>query len=140
MHVPAKAGMQVCEKCGGIFADMAITNRIVETLDREILALGFEMSLGKQKPKDDGRVLTCPECQIAMEKRRIESAACDIDGCPLHGTWFDTHELVDVMRALQRARKHGVVFTHNRPSMPVNLSTTPEPERSLADSLLALLD
>ena len=120
---------------------MATTNRIVETLDREILALGFETSLGKEKPQDDGRLLTCPECQIEMEKRRIESAACEIDGCPVHGTWFDANELVDVMRALQRARKHGVLFTHNRPSLPVNLSVSPpEPARSLLDSILAWLD
>jgi len=133
--IPSRPGVHVCDKCGGLFADIATSNRIVETLDRQILELGFRTSLGKQKPKDDGRALTCPECQIAMAKNRIESAACDVDACPIHGTWFDTNELVDVMRALDRARKHGIVMTRDRPSMPVNLATTAEPARSLAELL-----
>lgn len=133
--VPAREGVKYCEKCGGVFANLAESNRILEAMDRQLLAIGFDAAYGKRKPKDDGRVLTCPECQIQMVKNRIESAACDIDACPLHGTWFDTGEMVDVIRAFERARKKGIQLTRDRPSAPVNLSTVPEPERGFFESL-----
>lgn len=116
-----REGVRHCERCGGIFADLKTSQRIVETLDRELLAIGFVAAMGKEKPKDEGYPITCPECQIQMLKNRIESANCTIDACPLHGTWFDTGELVDVMRALERARKKGIVLTHDRASAPVDL-------------------
>ena len=42
-----------------------------------------------------------------MQRVRVESAACFVDACPIHGTWFDAGELEDVMRAYDRARQHG---------------------------------
>jgi Zn-finger nucleic acid-binding protein len=135
LETPARAGVKYCEKCGGVFADLVVSNRILEAMDRQLLAIGFEASYGKRKPKDDGRFITCPECQIDMVKTRIESAACDIDACPLHGTWFDTGEMVDVMRALERARKKGIHLTRTQRE-PVNLqSPIEEPAPSLFDFL-----
>ncbi len=128
IEIAGHPGVRHCEKCGGVFADLAISNRILETLDRQLLAIGFEAALGKHRPRDDGRPLTCPECQIQMVKSRIESANCDVDACPLHGTWFDTGELVDVMRAFERARKKGIVLTRDKPNARVNLSSEAPPE------------
>ncbi len=77
-------------------------------MDRVLLEIGFSASLGKPRAKETGRSLSCPECLIAMQKIRIESAACEIDACPAHGSWFDPGELEDVMRAYRRARDAGV--------------------------------
>lgn len=118
-----REGVRHCDRCGGIFADIATSNRILETLDRDLLRIGFVTAMGKAKPTyEEAYPVTCPECQIDMVKHRIESAACTVDACPLHGTWFDTGEFVDVMRALERARKHGIVLTHGAPSSQVDLT------------------
>jgi Zn-finger nucleic acid-binding protein len=121
LAVEARPGVKRCEKCGGVFADLATSNRILEAMDRQLLAIGFEAARGKQKPRDEGHPVTCPECQIQMVKNRIESAACEVDACPLHGTWFDTNELVDVMRAFDSARRKGIQLKRNVPSAPINL-------------------
>lgn len=126
LETPARAGVRYCEKCGGVFADLATSHRILEAMDRQLLAIGFEAAFGKAKPKDDGRIISCPECQIDMLKSRIESAACEVDACPLHGTWFDTGEMVDVMRALERARKKGIHLTRTHRE-PIEIDPTPEP-------------
>lgn len=98
---------RVCERCGGVFADNDASRRIVTSLDRVLLEIGFAASLGKARSKETGRALTCPECLVAMQKIRIESAACEIDACPADGSWFDAGELQDVMRAYARNRKAG---------------------------------
>jgi Zn-finger nucleic acid-binding protein len=100
-------GMRYCEKCGGVFADAAASRRIVSSLDRALLALGFDVGRGKPRDARDERRVACPECLVEMQKVRVEAAVCDIDACPTHGTWFDAGELEDVMRAFHRARQQG---------------------------------
>lgn len=109
LEIDGYDGVKACETCGGIFADLAASQRIVTKMDRMLLEIGFQASLGMARKPDDGRAIFCPECQITMQRVRIESAACFVDACPLHGTWFDTGELEDVMRAYARARRHGSV-------------------------------
>jgi Zn-finger nucleic acid-binding protein len=138
----AAPGVSYCEKCGGVFADVAATQRIVSTMDRALLEIGFQVALGKERKKHEPRELTCPECLIAMQMQRIESAACSIDVCPLHGTWFDTGELEDVMRACRRARKHGahtpgVLPEAHNPSIAIVRSSPPSREESLVDVLVS---
>lgn len=139
LDVAGRSGVKHCPKCGGIFADIATSNRILEAMDRELLAIGFEAAAGRARVRDDGRYLSCPECQIDMVKNHVASAACDVDACPLHGTWFDTGELVDVIRAYERARKRGLTFTHDRKSVPANLATEDEPAKDLGAMLADFL-
>lgn len=109
VRVDGVDGVRWCEKCGGVFADAEATRRIVGSLDRVLLEIGFQASLGKAKKTFEPRAISCPECLVEMQRVRIEAAACDVDACPTHGTWFDTGELEDVMRAFHRARKHGAM-------------------------------
>jgi len=105
-------GVRTCHKCGGVFADNDASKRIVSTLDRLLLEVGFQAALGKRRvgdPRELARSLTCPECLVGMRKVRIESAACEIDVCPAHGSWFDAGELQDVMRAYASSRKAGML-------------------------------
>jgi Zn-finger nucleic acid-binding protein len=102
------AGVKWCERCGGVLADVAASNRIVTKLDRALLEIGFQAARGKPKKPDGGRNITCPECLMEMQRVLVASAACIVDACTMHGTWFDTGELEDVMRAYSRARRAGV--------------------------------
>ena len=110
-----------CEKCGGVFADNEASRRIVNAFDRLLLEVGFVASQGKPRARETGAALTCPECLVAMRKVRIESAVCEIDACPAHGSWFDPGELEAVMRAYKRAREAGA-----RPAPGRHALTTPD--------------
>lgn len=138
-------GVTYCEKCGGVFADVPATQRIVSKMDRALLEIGFQAGLGKEQKRHEPRALTCPECLIAMQMQRVESAACSIDVCPMHGTWFDTGELEVVMRAFTRARKHGahspgvLPEAHDPPMVVVRSSPAPR-EESLVDFLVRFFD
>lgn len=104
-------GVRFCAGCGGVLADVAASARVMSRLDRVLLEIGFRAGLGKVRPTDDGRRLGCPECLLPMQRVRVESAACTVDACPLHGTWFDAGELEDVMRAYANARRAGAHVT-----------------------------
>jgi len=91
-----------------VWANNDASRRIMTGFDRLLLEIGFESGLGKPRAKETGAALTCPECLVGMQKVRMESAACSIDACPAHGSWFDPGELEDVMRAFRRAREAGV--------------------------------
>jgi Zn-finger nucleic acid-binding protein len=116
VDVDGLKGVRTCERCGGVFADNEASRRIVSSLDRVLLEVGFAAARGKQRAKDTGGALTCPECLVAMQKIRVESAACEIDACPGHGSWFDAGELQDVMRAYARRRDRGML-SPNRPPL-----------------------
>jgi Zn-finger nucleic acid-binding protein len=137
------AGVAYCEKCGGVFADVAATKRIVSTLDRALLEIGFQAGLGRERKHHPPREISCPECLIAMQQQRIEAAACVVDVCPVHGTWFDTGELEDVMRAFARARKHGAhvpgaaPVAHDPPLVEIKRGESETPYASGAGNVFA---
>jgi Zn-finger nucleic acid-binding protein len=121
-------GVKVCPRCGGVLAGLVASQRIVSLLDRTLLAIGFEARLGKAAPeKVETALVACPECLVDMQRVRIESAVCEIDACPAHGTWFDPGELEAVMRAYARAREHGVRYQHGAPP-PTAADRLPPPE------------
>jgi Zn-finger nucleic acid-binding protein len=142
---PESKSVRTCGKCGGVMADLEASRRIVSTLDRALLAIGFEARMGKgEPPKDRGGPVACPECLVEMQKARIESAMCDVDACPAHGTWFDAGELEAVMRAYASFRRRGVRAQHERPPEPagrgsIDSSPAPAPQTAL-DVVSVLLD
>ncbi len=115
-------GVKWCDRCGGVFADVAASTRATKVLDRVLLEIGFQAERGRPRKKDEGRRISCPECLIEMQKVRIEAAACEIDACPSHGTWFDSGELADVMRAFARARQKGTL-----PPVPLRAAVSHQP-------------
>ena len=151
-------GVRWCEKCGGVLADGAASQRIITTLDRDLIEIGFQAGRGRARKDDDGRPLSCPECQIEMVRTRIESACCVVDACPSHGTWFDAGELESVTRAFAHARRAGVLVRRaapnpdgfaaaptdpvaaRAPAAPVAPDFPPSPLTSLVDFVRSLLD
>ncbi len=139
LAVDGVEGARWCEKCGGVFTDLAASQRILLKLDRGLMEVGFKAALGKVRKDHDARELTCPECGFVMVQNRIESAACTIDACPIHGTWFDTGELVDVLRALDRSRKKGVLLTRTAPSRGPDLEIPKEEPLADGEGVMALI-
>jgi Zn-finger nucleic acid-binding protein len=135
-----------------VFADIAASRRIVSVFDRTLAEVGFLTSQGKPPAEDAGRTLSCPECLITMQRVRMESAACFIDACPAHGSWFDPGELEHVMRAFQRAREAsartfvvprvpepGAVPVTFDPAQPTDLSEPTEPAEPAPEGMLDVL-
>jgi Zn-finger nucleic acid-binding protein len=122
LAVEGMEGVKWCDHCGGVLADAAASQRATRLLDRLLLDISFQAARGRPKKADDGRRISCPECLVEMEKVRVEAAACEIDACPSHGTWFDSGELADVMRAFARARKHGGL-----PPLPTRAAAQDQP-------------
>jgi hypothetical protein len=121
--------------------DVEASQRIVTTLDRDLVEVGFQAGRGKPRRDDDGLRISCPECQFEMVRTHIKAAVCVVDACPTHGTWFDAGELETVTRAFAHARKSGLLVNRAAPSAggvprehrpdvaaEATLPTTPTPE------------
>jgi hypothetical protein len=78
----------------------------VQTLDRVFMQLAINVE-AKRAEVDTSRAAACPVCASPMNRVRIEAAACDIDACSEHGTWFDAGELRAVSRVYENVRKRG---------------------------------
>jgi Zn-finger nucleic acid-binding protein len=100
-------GIRACEICAGMFADNARSRAIVAALDRALLVLSLTLRATRPPTARPDHEITCPECQGPMARIAIASAACTIDACGEHGTWFDAGELDDVMRAYANQRRRG---------------------------------
>lgn len=100
-------GIRACEICAGMFADNARSRAIVAALDRALLVLSLTLRATRPPTARPDHEVTCPECQGPMARIAIASAACTIDACGEHGTWFDAGELDDVMRAYANQRRRG---------------------------------
>ena len=90
-------GIRACEICAGMFADNARSRAIVAALDRALLVLSLTLRATRPPTAQPDHEITCPECQGPMARIAIASAACTIDACGEHGTWFDAGELTRVV-------------------------------------------
>jgi Zn-finger nucleic acid-binding protein len=94
--------LQVCEACGGLFLDNALSRSAIEGLDRALARFAFERdSKHAGPPIRDTMTLQCPTCARDLERTHVAAALCAVDACAQHGTWFDTGELLAVSRALR---------------------------------------
>jgi Zn-finger nucleic acid-binding protein len=91
--------MRECERCGGIWLDVASFERICASREEQSAVLGAASPAPSHQidPTKDGsriRYSPCPECGELMN--RINFARCSgviVDVCKGHGTWFDASEL-----------------------------------------------
>lgn len=111
-------GIRACEICAGMFADNARSRAIVATLDRALLVLSLTLRARQPPSVAVAPEITCPECQGPMARVEIAAAACVIDACGEHGTWFDAGELDDVMRAYANQRRRGASTAPPSPRDP----------------------
>ena len=97
--------MRECEKCGGLWVEVAAFERICATREEQSAVLGGAASLPPpQGNSDHGRVsyVPCPQCGNLMN--RINFARCSgviVDVCRGHGTWFDRDELSEIIQFIR---------------------------------------
>lgn len=100
-----------CEKCQGIWADVASLEQITTEREKQAAVLGMPGSHPETVELEKNiRYLPCPICRQLMN--RVNFAHCSyviVDVCKMHGTWFDKDELrrsVEFIRAggMEKAR------------------------------------
>jgi Zn-finger nucleic acid-binding protein len=123
-----------CSKCGGVFLNNENSARVVQAFDADLASLDHELLVNRRVQIDpvDGRVdveMQCPTCQRLMARSYVHAAACYVDACPEHGTWFDAEELSRVGRAFRASRKRGVMIaTASTPAGEIMYTTDAEAE------------
>jgi Zn-finger nucleic acid-binding protein len=90
------SAMRECEKCGGLWLEVAAFARICADREQQAAVLGLASPVTSNKPDDETKVryVPCPECGQLMN--RMNFARCSgviVDVCRNHGTWFDRDEL-----------------------------------------------
>ncbi|HEX8143497.1 MAG TPA: zf-TFIIB domain-containing protein [Pyrinomonadaceae bacterium] len=95
--------MRECERCGGLWVDVATLEQICADREQQSAVLGGAASPVPAKASGQGepgrvRYVPCPECGQLMN--RVNFAHCSgvvVDICKGHGTWFDRDELAEII-------------------------------------------
>lgn len=84
-----------CNGCGAVFLAQVHAARVRAGLDRTAPMLAERGAQQKPSvdPQRDTLPLSCPSCGVAMQPEWVRERQLRIDHCPLHGTFFDAHEL-----------------------------------------------
>ena len=99
--------MRECERCGGLWVEVAIFERICVHKEEQSAVLGGASSapqhhLTLSPDPDKIRYVPCPQCRQLMN--RINFARCSnviVDVCRGHGTWFDRDELREIVEFIR---------------------------------------
>jgi Zn-finger nucleic acid-binding protein len=90
-----------CDRCGGLWLDHQVFERVLEERRREPT---LEVALGSLPAipvaVDTHRIvyLPCPECaQLMNRKNFAQRSGVIVDLCPAHGVWFDRGELARIV-------------------------------------------
>jgi len=108
--IPIKVGgfvMRECEKCGGLWVDVAAFEKICADREHQSAVLGVAMSAPGHSlhPSPDQitvHYFPCPQCGQLMN--RVNFARCSgviVDVCRGHGTWFDRDELREIVEFIR---------------------------------------
>jgi Zn-finger nucleic acid-binding protein len=89
-------GVHECERCFGLWLDVASFEKICADREQQSAVLGFASHDPSQAARDTNKVkyVPCPVCSQLMN--RMNFARCSgviVDLCKQHGTWFDRDEL-----------------------------------------------
>jgi Zn-finger nucleic acid-binding protein len=91
------AALAGCPQCAGFWIDSQSATALMQSPQRVFIKLADQMSRkakGKVDKREDPK---CPTCEGSM--KQVESHGITIDVCAAHGTWFDAHELQDMLKA-----------------------------------------
>jgi len=89
-------GVHECERCFGLWLDVASFEKICADREQQSAVLGFASHDPAHAAADTNKVkyVPCPICSQLMN--RMNFARCSgviVDICKQHGTWFDRDEL-----------------------------------------------
>jgi Zn-finger nucleic acid-binding protein len=95
--------MRECERCGGLWLEVAAFEKICANKEEQSAVLGGaspvpQHHLELNSDPNKIRYVPCPQCGQLMN--RINFARCSnviVDVCKGHGTWFDRDELREIV-------------------------------------------
>lgn len=98
------APMRECERCGGLWLEVAIFEKICMHREQQSSVLGAASRLPTQPTAEEEKIRyrPCPQCAQLMN--RINFARCSgvvVDFCKPHGTWFDRDELREIVEFIK---------------------------------------
>src|SRR5437588_2419480 len=99
--------MRECERCGGLWLDVATFDRICANREEQSAMLGGASLTAAHHLELNADALRisyvpCPQCGQLMN--RINFARCSgviVDVCKGHGTWFDASELREIVEFIR---------------------------------------
>src|SRR5205807_7922074 len=99
--------LRECERCGGLWLDVATFDRICANREQQSAVLGAASPVPLPKAVSSGALAKinyapCPQCGQLMN--RINFARCSgviVDVCKGHGTWFDRDELREIVEFIR---------------------------------------
>ena len=96
--------MRECEKCAGVWLDVAAFEKICADREQQSAVLGGASPAPSHElqPEQSIRYAPCPQCGQLMN--RINFAKCSgviVDVCKGHGTWFDAQELSAIVQFIR---------------------------------------
>ena len=92
--------MRECERCGGLWVEVAIFEKICVHREQQSSVLGAASHVPAHPTAEEDKIryVPCPQCGQLMN--RINFARCSgvvVDVCKGHGTWFDRDELREIV-------------------------------------------
>lgn len=87
-----------CPKCDGLWVDNRRFEQICADREQQSVILGAAGEVPKAQLSTEFRYVRCPVCNSLMH--RVNFANCSgvvIDICKPHGTWFERHELQNII-------------------------------------------
>jgi len=114
----ADVALDECQKCGGMWADVATFEKICADREQQSAVLGF---IGKREiasePLSKISYVPCPKCKQLMNRSNFAHASgVIIDTCKEHGVWFDADELPKIIEFIQ---KGGMEIARQREKMEI---------------------
>lgn len=115
-RAPVRWNVLACFSCGGVWADMAATERVANIVDHELIEIARSTAKSCAGATENITPITeraCPICTQPMEPIRHARVALEI--CREHGTWFDRDELGRMARNSDYDRKQHAILddTHH---------------------------
>lgn len=96
--------MRECEKCAGVWLDVAAFEKICADREQQSAVLGGASPVPSHELRPEQEILyaPCPQCGQLMN--RMNFAKCSgviVDVCKGHGTWFDAQELSAIVQFIR---------------------------------------
>jgi Zn-finger nucleic acid-binding protein len=95
--------LRQCEKCDGLWSDVATFEKVCSSKEEQIAALSFFGTRPQAKAAPGLiRYVPCPSCGQLMNRSNFaRSSGVIIDLCKEHGVWFDAGELPKIIEFIE---------------------------------------
>jgi len=103
VRVYAELDVDECDKCGGLFIEESVLNRLIDARENARNALHLALPKRSRRRESEVRYLKCPACKKHMNRRVFgKVSGVIVDACKPHGIWFDAGELSDVIEFVEK--------------------------------------